>query len=243
VNPADLAFVAAVVLLTGAVQALAGFGFALVAVPILAFRLDVQSAIVLSTLTGTTANLVQSWQLRGDRDREATSRLALASLIGAPAGLALFWFADPRVLRGIVGAGVLLGVVVIARRVSWGGDGRRSDWLLGATSGVLLTSTSMNGPPLVVALQARGVSPASFRATLNSVFFVGGVVALGMYTALGRIDGASLVRWGIALPTLFAGLAVGTAARRFVSVEAFRRVVLALLAVSGLSSLAAALLA
>lgn len=239
----EIAFVAIVVLVTGAVQALAGFGFALVAVPILAFRLEVGDAVVLSTLTGTTANLVQSWQLRADRDRVATTRLAAASLIGAPFGLALFALADPRILRGVVGVGVLFGVYVIARRVSLGGDGRRAELVLGATSGVLLTSTSMNGPPLVVALQARGASPETFRATLNSVFFVGGVVAIVMYTSLGRIEGASLLRWGIALPTLVVGLALGSAGRRFVSVEAFRRVVLVLLVVSGLSSVAAAVAA
>lgn len=236
----EVVFVAGVVLFTGAVQALAGFGFALVAVPILAFRLEVQDAVVLSTLTGTTANLVQSWQLRTDRDRQATSRLAGASLLGAPFGLALFALADPRILRGVVGVGVLVGVVVIARRATWGGNNRRADLVLGATSGVLLTSTSMNGPPLVMALQARGSSPEVFRATLNSVFFVGGVVAIAMFAALGRIEAVSLMRWGIALPTLVVGLTLGSAGRRFVSVEAFRRVVLALLVVSGMSSVVAA---
>ena len=65
---------------------------------------------------------------------------------------------------------------------------------LGVASGALLTSTAMNGPPLILAL--RGLAPGRFRATLQAVFFGQDLVAIALLAALGHV---SLVAMLIAL--------------------------------------------
>ena len=48
----------------------------------------------------------------------------------------------------------------------------------GFTGGILSTSTGTSGPPIVIALSAKQLEPAVFRATISAIFLVQGSAAL-----------------------------------------------------------------
>jgi len=230
--------VAAVAMAIAFAQGVAGFGFALLAVPVLAVVLPVKDAVVLSTLIGAANSSYQAVLLRSSIDRVRVRRYLWGSLVGAPFGFALFQVASPDVLRAIVGIAVLGGTVVVARGATGEGPRPALDRSMAVVSGVLLTSTSTNGPPLVLALRAQGVPIDSFRASLASVFAVTGLAASVAFAMVGSVDADIAALALAALPAVAVGARLGYRFRTRVAGAAFSRLVVALLVAGALVSLA-----
>ena len=146
-----------------------------------------------------------------------------------------------RLLKLVLGVSVLFGVLALMRGFDGTSQGRWFDWLFGLISGVLNTATSTNGPPLVFVLQARKIGPAPFRATLNTVFLFSGVYAAALYAIRGEVSRDLLIASSLSLPCLLVGSVVGIRMRSKINDEMFRRGVLALLTLSGLSTIVSAL--
>jgi uncharacterized protein len=114
-------------------------------------------------------------------------------------------------------------------------------WGAGFASGALTTSISVSGPPLVLWLEARGVRPEEFRASLAASFLalnlVGGVVLLAA-EGTGAFDADAVA---VLFVLVLAGYALGAAAFRRLDRERFFAVVLALVAATGVASVLAGL--
>jgi hypothetical protein len=111
----------------------------------------------------------------------------------------------------------------------------------GFTAGILSTSTGTSGPPIVIALSAKQLEPAVFRATISAIFLVQGAAALVAFAIGGQItrDAVSVALAG--LPGVITGSLVGERGFRRLDVPTFRRVVLGMLFVSGVVALFGAL--
>jgi uncharacterized membrane protein YfcA len=233
----DFVLVFAVVLFTAFVQSVVGFGFALLAVPMLIQVIDLQPAVILSSLIGTSNNIFQFKDLRKDQDSVQVKRFLYASFIGAPAGLAVFLYANQDALKIILGCGILFGVVLLARGRDLSEAHVGLDWAMGIISGVLLTSTSTNGPPLVFALQARRSPPEVFRATLNMIFLVSGLYGIALFALFGEIAVEDVLLAIAVLPAMVVGVLIGRVARKRIDPLRFRTAVLLLLCFGALSSI------
>jgi hypothetical protein len=166
-----------------------------------------------------------------------TKRFLLATVIGAPAGLLLFIYANQSALKIVLGISILFGVFVLSRGLELQHISSWLDWVMGALSGVLLMATSTNGPPLVFVLQARKIDPATFRATLNMVFLVSGAFGLVMFGVAGEILRSDANMAAVAVPAMASGVSLGVVIRKYVQQELFKKIVLILLTVGGVSSL------
>ena len=242
----ETAFLLAVVGIAATMQALSGFGFALLAVPVLALAVDLRLAVVVVTLVSTVSTLVQWWESRRVAVGPLVRRLLVSGAAGMPLGLWALASLDVRLMKAILGAAVLAGVALLA----WHGappmampsDRRHPlDLPAGVLAGVLSTATSTNGPPLVFLLRVRGLGATEFRATLNRIFTISGVASLAMFVAAGQVRLADLPVAGLAVPVMLVGLWVGIRARPRVPEAAFRRLSLSLLTLSGVSALVSAL--
>ena len=234
--------VAIVVLLTACTQAVVGFGFALLAVPVMMQIVGLQRAVILASLIGTANNVFQYRDLKHNQDKQQVKRFLLASCVGAPFGLVAFIYANQQVLKILLGIGVLFGVLLLARGRDLTHAHVSLDWSMGVISGFLLTSTSTNGPPLVFAMQARKSDPQVFRSTLNMVFLVSGIYGLVLFAAFGEIAMSEIWISLALLPSMIAGVYAGRLIRSRVDPDRFRMLVLILLALAGLSSLYSGLL-
>lgn len=225
-----------IVFATAGIQAVVGFGFALLSVPIMMQVVDLHRAVILASLIGTANNFYQYRDLKHDQDKTQVRRFLLASFFGAPLGLLAFIYADQSVLKIFLGLGVLLGVILLVRGRDLTNAHISLDWSMGVLSGFLLTSTSTNGPPLVFALQARKSEPQVFRATLNMIFLVSGVYGLVLFAAFGEIATSDLWLAAAVLPSMVIGVSIGKFIRNRVDPNRFRIAVLVLLTVAGISS-------
>lgn len=234
----DFIVVAVAIFAASFTQVIAGFGFALLAMPIMTIALPVDRSLVIVTLLSAITTAVQAVVLRSHTDRVLARRLTLASFAGMPLGLVVLNVVDDTPLRIALGVSVLVATAMLARQVSLAHVGPGLDVGAGFVSGVLNTSLGTNGPPLVFTLQSRGLDPDRFRATIQTVFAAGNLLAVPLFVANGTVTRDGLVGAAVAVPAWLAGIALGRPARRHVAGPRFRVLVLALLTTAGVTAIA-----
>lgn len=237
VTTAQLIVVGMAVFVAAFMQIVAGFGFALLAVPLMTLAVEPKVAVVVSTLTGI---FVTSWQAYKDRalaDKVLVKRMTIGAYVGMPLGLLVFVSVDDNVLRFLLGVAVLVATVLLALRVNLHHVGPRLDYGAGFISGVLATSLSTNGPPLVFDLQARQLSAPTFRATISTVFALSNFGGLALFIAAGEITRDGIVAAAVTIPAMLFGQLLGFPIRKHVHGERFRWLVLLLLMAVAVSAI------
>jgi uncharacterized protein len=210
-----LAVAAACAVLAGAaLQSSIGFGFALVAAPLLFAATSPQEAVGLMILLALELSLLTLLTER--RRPQPVWRDVRAvvgwSLPGALAGVAVLRALDDLALQLLVTAGVLAALAVnlrVAHRAPPAAAHEPPRWArpaAGLASGALNTSTSTGGPPIVLLLMSRGLRPGVVRDTLMATF-VG--CALVSATALAVTSTAEAVPDAAAVAALVPLTAIG----------------------------------
>jgi hypothetical protein len=235
---------AAAALAGAAVQSATGFGFALVLSPALFSVLEPVEAVTTLLVLGLALNLLVLFEGGPPEHidwRRLTPMLA-AALPGMAVGVALLALLSKATLQ--VGVGV--AVIAAALWQLWGPEGatrwaggRVAGSATGFLSGALTTSISISGPPIVLWLEAHGVRPVEFRASLAASFLAlnltGGVLLLA-------VEGSGAPDAGVVAPLLglvLVGYALGVVAFRRLPAERFSTAVLALVLAAGVGSVLA----
>ena len=222
------------------VAGLSGFAFGLVAASLWLYVLTpVQSA---SLIVGFGL-LVQSysvWKLRAALDWHRLWPFVIGAMLGVPVGVWLLTATDPRSLRLAVGV-VLIAYSLyalfrpqlkLAAAVT-----PAADAAVGFANGLLGGLTGLAGIIITIWCNLRGFPKEVQRATFQPVAVVVFATAafwLGVNGSL-TLDTAKLFALG--LPFLFAGTWLGLKLFGRIDETAFRKIVLALLFVSGVALL------
>jgi uncharacterized membrane protein YfcA len=160
-------------------QAATGFGFSLAAAPLLFAAIDPEPAVVLLLCLGLEVNvLTLGTEGRRPAPLWRTTWVVLGcALPGALAGVAVLRSLPAEALQVAVTLGV--AGTLLARRVT---TAHVPAWAAGVASGVLTTTTSTSGPPLLLHLIGRGVSPMQVRDTLTTTFIgLAGIGAIALF--------------------------------------------------------------
>jgi uncharacterized membrane protein YfcA len=234
-----------VVLVAAVVQGASGIGFALVAVPLLSLvAVDARTAVLLANALGLITSSALAIRGRDQVDRPVVRRVLVGAAAGIPLGLVLILTVTDRVLQAVIGVAVIASVVLLASGRRLHRDTPALELGAGVASGALNTALGTGGPPVTLLLQARGLAPGPFRATVSVVFAAIDVVAVVLLTvglsADGTLDGRAAVAFAASLPALGAGWWVGDRLHGVMSPSHFRSVVLVLSAATGAIALAAA---
>jgi uncharacterized protein len=228
----------AVLVVAGAAQSLSGFGFSLLAVPMLATLLGPRHGVVLASCLGLIVSTLLLIRNHDHTRWPTAGRLLGGAVLGMPIGLLLLFGLNPSVLRATIAVAVLVAAFLIAREVQLPVHGPRAEVTAGLVSGALNTSTSMNGPPLVITLQGQGLAPDVFRATLSAVFVASGVIANTSFAVTGQIDHTVRVGILVGAPAALVGFVGGEMVFRRTDPRRFRTIVLTMLVASALVALA-----
>lgn len=231
----------AVVLVAALVQSTTGFGFSLLAVPLLSMAIPTEIAVVVAATLGTLTSSAQAFGERAHGDRPTIARMLVGAAVGAPFGLLVLSVATNRQLRFGLAAVIIAFLIINLRGITIERGSRAVDVVAGTISGVLNTSLSTNGPPLVMALHARHLTPSVFRATISAVFAGTGVITLGLFMASGRYGTDVRQLLVVAIPTMIAGYWIGARLRPRIDPPRFRQAVMILLVVTAIITLAGAL--
>ncbi len=216
----EWAGLAATALVAALLYAVSGFGFAVLATPL--FLLFVEPA-------------------------RAIQLVIIGSLAGLPLGVIAFRHADAVLVRGAVGATILVFAAVMAASRRRGGrhwaplamtPGR--DFAAGAISGIATALVGMAGPPVLFYLLLTGAAPRTVRATLLSFFSLSYAATLAAHAVTIGVPSPTLLAAAGLSPFAFLGAFAGRPLGDRLGAEAFAILAIALLAVAGLYTIAAA---
>jgi uncharacterized membrane protein YfcA len=234
----------AAVLVAAFVTGITGFGFNAVSLPLLAVAFEPHHAVVVGLLD---ALLIFGLALVAPGVRQAIdTRMVLilfaSSLPGLPLGAALLVWLDERILRLVIGvlsfgyaAGQLSGAIPTLHAKREHAPG------IGVLSGILSSSVSLGGTPVMLYLSGLGGAPRDLRATAVAYVFLTTLASLAVVYWTGLLDAGAIRDAATLAPASLIGLAVGTFAFRYASRTLFIRLTLVLLAIGGLVALVAAL--
>jgi hypothetical protein len=203
--------VAAVAVAAGAtLQSATGFGFSLVAAPLVFAAVGPEKAVGLLTVLGAQVS-VMTLATEGRRPQPATRECVLvlaAAVPGALAGVAVLRALDVVALQVAVSLGVVATLAV--RRLAAGNLPLWAGVPAGFAAGALTTSTTTSGPPLLVFLLGRRLTPEQMRDTLPVCFL--GLSCLGGLAlwATGTTDAIpELWQVAVLVPVVAAGQLLG----------------------------------
>jgi hypothetical protein len=222
-------------------QGLTGFGFALVAAPLFLLLMDPRSMVVLNIVVASVVCIMvvaQSWRYVSVR---GMALIALASIFGVPLGGYLLLVASAEVLKLAIAALVVLFAIPLLLGYSRKFKSERLlSVVMGFISGVLKTSTSLSGPPVVLFLVNQGWPREMMRASLAAYFLFLGVVAIAWFAPTGLITGGLVLISVSVLPAAAAGFFVGIWLLPRVNAELYRRIAILIVLGTGVAAAATA---
>jgi uncharacterized membrane protein YfcA len=239
------AIAAALAVLAGAsLQSATGFGFAMLASPLLFALIGPQEAVAAGSIVSTLVNVVT---LGGERRRPAplpadVTVICLCSIPGLALGAVALRVLPTQVLSLVVAAGVVAGLTVRVRAARRARTDRIAPaWsapAAGLSSGVLSTSTGISGPPIILHLLGRGVAPGRLRDTFAVIFLVQGVLGIATLALAGtlRVPGSL----GLLIVAALAGQVLGRSLFARMDAARYERVVLVVLAGTALVAVVSA---
>ena len=228
-----------VILLGGFIQGITGFGFAMIALPALAFFLPLTTVVPLLVLFGLVTNLFILWETHQWIRLSEIRVITFFGLVGIPFGVAALRLLNPSLLK--VAIGLLVTVTAIAMAYGFKMTFRHrifSSGITGFLSGFLNGSISMSGPPIVLFLTNEDSPKVEFRANLTLYGAVTNIVTIVSFVFSGMMESNVLRQFGILLPSLVIGMVLGMFATRKIAEDLFRKIVLALLAITGIVTVA-----
>ncbi len=225
------------------VMTTAGFGSALVIMPLLTLIVPFDQARALMALIMLVTSPMLIWTYRhAIQLREITPVIIGA----APATLVGVFLPDFVGRQPIL---ITAGIVIVAYAVyaltaprvpkisarNWG-------YGFGLASGLLYGSFNIGGPPVVVFATGRRWSPNTLRANVQIQSILITFVLLAGHAFSGNITQDVGVDLAVAVPFLIAAILIGVRLNRYINPTVFRRIVLALLIVLGLQLIVKGLL-
>lgn len=222
-------------------QTVAGFGFSLLAVAPLGMVIDPKDAVAVSLVLLIVNSAMLAWGERTEIDWEAVRTLLVGAALGLPLGVIVITVLPVRGLRIALATAVLLAVAFLASGFELSHRNRNVEWAGGFLCGLLTTSLNTNGPPAVLALQARAMPPQRFRPTTSAVLGLTSLVGAVLFALAGRVNGEVGQAFLVALPAMLVGWRTGLRARQHIPAARFRHLVIALLLAAAGLTLAAAL--
>ncbi|MCQ3932652.1 MAG: sulfite exporter TauE/SafE family protein [Chloroflexi bacterium] len=217
-------------------QSVAGFGLGLVSMPLLTQLLGIRMAAPLVALIAITAEVLLLIRYRDDLDFGAVWRLSVASMMAVPLGvMSLHRIDGDLILKG-------LGVIILGYSLyglsnfhlpevehpHWG-------YGFGFLSGLLSGAYNLAGPPVVIYGNCRRWEPREFKSNLQGFFMFNSLTVIATHALSQNYTRTVLNHYLLAVPAILMGIVVGLALDKRINPITFRKIVLVLLVIIGLT--------
>jgi uncharacterized protein len=230
--------IAAVVFLASLLQSLSGFGFAIVIMPVLTLMLGLKTAAPLVALIALTVYTINVTRFRQAIRAGEVLRLGLASAVGVPVGIWALSSVEEAVVKDVLGLLLLLFAAygLLRPATSWMPS---PGWVYpaGFVAGCLGGAYNTPGPPAIVYGTLRQWPRDEFRAVMQSLFLVNGVLVVTSHLVTGHVTTPVLTYYLCAVPALALGILIASRLDSRVDREHFRTLVMVMILVLGLSLL------
>jgi hypothetical protein len=219
------------------IQSLAGFGSALIAMPLLlmVFSDKPEVARAAFAITAQFGGIYFLYQYRKEWNWRSILPIVAGSLIGIPLGVYVVVMLEKETFM------LLLGIVSIAY-AAYSLSGLRMPELqerwgifFGLFSGLLHGAYNVGVPPLVMYGVSRRWKPTLFKCNTATTFFVMGLFVIGAHFQQGNVSGEVLQNVMVMIPSMYLAMFLGFSLDRFVKPKPFQIGVSLLLIILGLT--------
>jgi uncharacterized membrane protein YfcA len=229
------------------VQTIAGFGSALVIMPMLTYFIGIQSASTVMAIAGAAVTVAVLHQNRKGLRWSEAFPILIGSCTGIPLGTLALEALPAAPVVGLLG-GVLLAYalfrITLGKRfaletepsqtkASW--PGRIATVMVGLVAGLLGGAYATDGPPLVIYGAVKGWPKESFRSILQAVFLVDGVLIIVCHGAGGLVSGDVVTYSAYGVPGMLAGLGLGIWLDRRINHALFHKILLVFVSLLGIA--------
>lgn len=221
----------------GFVQGLSGFAFGLIALGIWAWTVEPAIAGPLVVFGSLIGQVLSFGTVRNSLDAPVVLPFVIGGVLGIPVGIMLLHRIDPVAFKFVVGLILLLWcpAMLLSRRLPHiRGGGQFADGAVGWIGGVMGGLAGLSGVAPAMWAVVRGWTKDQQRGLFLAFNSFCHIVALTGLGVAGYLTATTVQRFAILLPCLVVGAWLGALAYGRVSAGQFRRIVLMLLAASGM---------
>ncbi len=236
--PEQIAIAIAAALAAAFVRGLAGFGMAILLVPVLGLTIPPREAVVVANLLGLFIGLVGLKKIIGHAERSAL-HISVLAMIATPLGVWLLAITDPALARLLIAVVALVAflLVLLPKRPDGHQPSMAETGTTGIISGVLTGFAGMPGPPVVPYYLRRALPAQLARASMMTIFLATSLAGCLSAVALGVATKREPVLAAMLYPAVLLGNWLGTMAFGRVSENAWRIFTGAVLGLSAAAAL------
>lgn len=231
---------ASIVFATVLLQTVSGFGFALMAMPLISLAVGVKVAAPLVAMIGFTLYAVNLLRYRRSLDLPQVARLGAAAALGVPVGVWAFSSLSDDVVKSILGV-ILIGYACYALlkpETAWSLRTNLWDYPVGFLAGCLGGAFNTPGPPVIIYGNLKQWPRDEFRSILQALFLFSSSLVILAHGLAGHLTGPIVRNYLLTIPALALGVLAGSKIDRRLDSQRFRLLVVAMILVTGVLLLA-----
>ncbi|WP_165866013.1 sulfite exporter TauE/SafE family protein [Lucifera butyrica] len=223
-----------VTLLAGLLQAMTGFGFALIAAPLLMLVMNSKDMVVFNLLISTIVIVIMICQTLSKGQFKKIGILFAVSIIGTYAGTTVMGIINDDILEIFIGIVLILVTLAMNSKVNINmANHTLAKMGAGFFSGFLGATTSLGGPPVILYMMSQKEEKEVIRANLARFFLLSNIITIIMFYFSGnlQITHLSSYLW-VAIPATLIGHCLGDRAFSLIKKNNFQRIVLGVVLLS-----------
>ncbi len=235
-----------IIVFSALLQAITGFGFAIMATPFLLMVMESRDCIQISIILSFFMSITMLPQVYKDVEKALFKRLVIGSIIGAPIGLWLFVSMPVQTVKLVVGVTVMivaLGALLRSKpgTAVAGGKKKTMDIYVetgtGVASGALTTSIGMPGVPLALYFSRGHIIKEYVRGTTLVFFVLVYTISILLQASAGELQWTTIKSSLMLIPATIVGTFVGSKLFNKINQRKFQLLVNAILLYTGLHML------
>lgn len=230
------AFVSIILFLASFTLGTAGFGFTLVALPLLSLAVAPRLAVPFLLVYAYGINLTLLIRFKSHLDWPKVWPLMVGALPGIPLGIYFLKTSENVMIKKAVGGVIIVFVIWNLLASDERGYDLSRFWALvtGFASGIMAGAFAMAGPPLLIYLTLNRWEKNLTRATMQFCFFFTGTCSLVGQT-IAKVLTVQVLQWNLLyLPIVVVGGSMGYLTFKRLSSHLFNKVLLYVLLAVGL---------
>ncbi len=227
-------FLPVIFFLAGFTQGVSGFGSALVAMPLLLFFMDAQTAVPLCMLNGLIITAFLSLQLRRHVDWKKITPIIIGCVPGIYVGARFLKEADSDLIKLLLG--IMLTMYCLYSLLFKPQPQKVQPYwayIAGFCTGVIGTAFSAGGPPTIIYTTLNRWKKDDIKATLSVFFFITGIFIAVAHAVTGLTTQIVLKNFSISAIFVLLGVWAGSFCYGKIKQKTYLKLILNLLLVMG----------
>lgn len=239
-------YVFIVLILSSFLQTATGFGYAIITAPLLALVLGPKETVMITILTGLIIRLLMMRTTKHDGSFKAISPMIAASIVGAIPGAYFMTIISNDDLKLFMGVVLFITASALWKNYQLSINNHKlAKAIVGGLSGFLATTTSINGPPIILYyLNSKAEENKSLlRGNLTRYFLLVNIASIIISYFAGTLKIGDLwIQILLSIPALYIGFYLGEKFFHRINAETFKRVSLGMVFMSSLVLIGATVL-